>query len=62
MSDFPSGFGLAPIKREGSVADPDEFTWECACEACALKYQKWKERFDIQQKELRGINHDATTE
>tara|TARA_R110000868_G_scaffold317195_1_gene578013 strand:+ start:69 stop:239 length:171 start_codon:yes stop_codon:yes gene_type:complete len=54
MSDFPSGFGLAPIKREGSVADPDEFTWECACEACALKYQKWKELFDIQQKKMRG--------
>jgi hypothetical protein len=44
-----SGFGLAPIKKEGSISDPDEFTWECACEACALKYQKWKELFDIQQ-------------
>jgi hypothetical protein len=42
MSEFKSGFGLAPIKKEGSIADPDEFTWECACEACALKYQKWK--------------------
>ena len=54
MSEFKFGFGLAPIKKEGSIADPDEFTWECECEACALKYQKWKEAFDIQQKELRG--------
>jgi len=54
MNESKSGFGLAPIKKEDSIADPDEFTWECACEACALKYQKWKELFDIQQKELRG--------
>ena len=54
MSELKFGFGLAPIKKEGSIADPDEFTWECDCEACALKYQKWKEQFDIQQKELRG--------
>jgi len=54
MNDFKFGFGLAPIKKEGSIADPDELTWECDCEACALKYQKWKEAFDIQQKQLRG--------
>jgi hypothetical protein len=54
MNESKSGFGLAPIKKEGSIADPDAFTWECACEACALKYQKWKELFDIQEKELRG--------
>ena len=54
MNKFKFGFGLAPIKKEGGIADPDEFNWECECEACALKYQKWKELFDTQQKELRG--------
>jgi hypothetical protein len=49
------GFGLAPIKMEGGVADPDAFTWECYCEACRVKYQKWKEAFDAQQKECKEL-------
>ena len=48
------GFGLAPIKMEGGIADPDEFTWECDCDACKAKYASWKAAFDIQQKQLRG--------
>jgi hypothetical protein len=47
-------FGSAPIKMEGGIADPDDFEWGCDCEACALKYEKWKEAYDIQQKQLRG--------
>ena len=49
------GFGLAPIKREGGIADPDAFTWECYCEDCRVKYQKWKEAFDTQQKEHKEL-------
>lgn len=56
MSDdetYPlKGFGLATIKMEGGIADPDEFVWECDCEKCQAKYHKWKEKFDEQQKEL----------
>jgi hypothetical protein len=47
-------FGKAPIKMEGGIADPDEFEWDCICEDCKVKYQKWKEAYDIQQKQLRG--------
>jgi hypothetical protein len=49
------GFGLAPIKMEGGIADPDAFTWECYCEDCRVKYQKWKEAFDTQQKEHKEL-------
>jgi hypothetical protein len=48
-----NGFGDAPIKMEGGIADPDEFTWECNCKACKVKYQKWKAAFDAQQKQLK---------
>ena len=40
--------GLAPLKREGAVADPDEFVWECdidKCERCWAKYLNWKRRY-----------------
>lgn len=47
-------FGRAPIKMEGGVADPDEFTWDCDCDDCKAKYKHWKSAFDIQQKQLRG--------
>lgn len=47
-------FGRAPIKSEGGLADPDEFTWECFCDDCLRKYAAWKEAYDIQQKQLRG--------
>ena len=49
-------FGDAPIKMEGGIADPDEFTWECNCKACKVKYQKWKAAFDAQQKQLKEEN------
>ena len=54
-----SNFGQTPIKMEGGIADPDEFTWECHCEDCQVKYQKWKEAFDIQQKQLKEKNHEG---
>lgn len=47
-------WGKAPIRMEGGFADPDEFTWECNCEDCKIKYQMWKEAYDNQQKQLRG--------
>ena len=47
-------WGKAPIKMEGGIADPDEFEWDCICEDCKVKYLKWKEAYDIQQKQLRG--------
>jgi hypothetical protein len=46
-------FGKAPIVMEGGTADPDAFTWECACNDCQAKYAKWKEAFDAQQKQLK---------
>jgi hypothetical protein len=48
-----SDFGEAPIKMEGGIADPDAFTWSCACGACKARYQRWKEAFDAQQKQLK---------
>lgn len=53
-SPLPSSFGFAPIIKEGGIADHDAFTWECQCEVCKSKYQKWKKEFDKEQKELRG--------
>ena len=47
------GFGLATIKMEGGIADPDDFEWECDCEKCQDRYTKWKAKFIAQQKELR---------
>lgn len=47
------GFGLAAIKNEGGIADPDEFVWECWCEQCQVKYNKWKAKFQAEQKALR---------
>lgn len=47
------GFGDAPIKGEGMLADPDEFEWGCWCKKCQAKYAKWKAEFDEQQKKAR---------
>lgn len=47
-------FGLAPLKREGAVADPDAFVWECdlnQCERCRAKYLKWKQAYTEDQEE-----------
>ena len=55
MTDKPiSAFGRAPIKMEGGIADPDEFTFACECEKCQEKYRKWKADYEAQQKQLRG--------
>ncbi|CAB5224435.1 hypothetical protein UFOVP393_78 [uncultured Caudovirales phage] len=48
-----SDFGEAPIKMEGGIADPDAFTWSCECDECSEHYQRWKEAFDAQQKQLK---------
>ena len=53
-----TGFGLAPIKMEGGIADPDAFVWECDCEDCQVRYQEWKKAFDIQQKQLEEQIYD----
>jgi len=49
-------FGLAPIKREGGVTNPDDYIWECNCDKCQAKYQHWKARFEAEQKELKDKN------
>ena len=45
-TDFPR----APVKLEGGIADPDEFGWECNCEACKARYKNWKAKYEAQQK------------
>ena len=53
----PVGFGLAPIKMEGGIANPDEFTWECdlnKCEQCRAKYLNWKQKYMEEQDALRN--------
>ena len=55
MSNKPiSNFGLAPIKMEGGISDPDEWRFECPCGECQKLRQRWKVEYDAQQKLLRG--------
>jgi hypothetical protein len=55
MNDKPmSAFGSAPIKIEGGISNPDEFSFACVCEKCQEKYHKWKAEYEAQQKQLRG--------
>ena len=60
MKDFDmTNFGMAPIKREGGVVDPDSLTWECdlgTCEKCHNKYQNWKKMFDEEQAAFKERN------
>ena len=52
-----SGFGLVKLKREGDIADPDEFDWEHdphepgegSCRICKERYAKWKLAYDKQE-------------
>jgi hypothetical protein len=46
-----TGFGLAPIKREGGIADPDAYTWDCQCQKCTEYRAEWKRLF-LQDQEL----------
>jgi hypothetical protein len=46
------GFGMAEMKNEGDIANPDKFTWECdlsTCEKCRAKYAAWKQEYNKQQ-------------
>ena len=55
MKDRPiSDFGRAPIKMEGGISNPDEWTFNCHCEKCQEKYRDWKAKYEAQQKQLRG--------
>jgi len=56
MDNLVGGFGMVPIVMEGGIADPDRFIWECNCNKCQIRYQKWKEAFDAQQKQLEEKN------
>lgn len=59
MDELNGGFGLAPIKGEGMIANPDEFTFECdlrTCATCAKKYAEWKELYDQQQARFKERN------
>jgi hypothetical protein len=59
MDKLNGGFGDAPIKREGMVSNPDEFTFECdlrTCAKCAKKYVEWKELYDKEQARFKERN------
>ena len=59
MDKLNGGFGDAPIKREGMVANPDEFTFKCdlrTCAKCAKKYAEWKALYDKEQARLKERN------
>jgi hypothetical protein len=46
------GFGMAEIKREGDIANPDTFTWECdlsTCEKCRALHTEWKQKYEEQK-------------
>ena len=47
-------FQKAPIVMESGIPNPDEFTWECDCETCKVRYETWKFAYELQQKDLRG--------
>lgn len=44
------GFGLAKMKVEGEIIDPDDMDWEHEphegnCVTCAIRYHKWKAQY-----------------
>ena len=54
MDELNGGFGDVPIKREGTIMNPDDKIWECdlrTCAKCAKKYSEWKALYDKEQKE-----------
>ena len=53
-SNMLPNFGLAQIKMEGGISNPDEWLWECDCEKCQERYKEWKEKFDAEQEKLRS--------
>jgi len=55
MNNKPiSAFGRAPIKMEGGITDPDEWTFQCHCGECQELRKKWQADYEAQQKQLRG--------
>ena len=47
------GFGYVPLKREGAIADPDAYTWECnldECADCRKHYLEWKQKYLEQER------------
>ena len=49
------GFGRAPIKMEGGVADPDECEWDFSDPKELALYKDWKAQFDAEQDRLYGV-------
>lgn len=53
MTEFyKGGFGLASMPREGDIANPDDFTWECDrtnCPKCRAYYENWKQKYIEQE-------------
>ncbi len=45
-------FGLAPLKGEGMLVDPDMVTFQCNCEKCQEGYRKWKSDYLAEQKKV----------
>ncbi len=50
----PYNYGRAPVKAEGGIADPDEWTFQCHCGECQELRKKWQADYEEQQKQLRG--------
>ena len=50
-----AGFGAARVKREGDIANPDDYTWEHdphsgVCPKCTARYGVWKIQYDAQER------------
>jgi len=62
MAQKSSGFGLAKVKIEGELADPDDFDWEHDpfdgdCVVCRTRYQRWKKLYDEQEQKKKESPH-----
>jgi hypothetical protein len=51
LMSLENPFGLAPIKGEGMLVDPDTVTFKCKCKKCQEGYRKWKADYLKEQKE-----------
>jgi hypothetical protein len=53
LMSLENPFGLAPMKGEGMLVDPDMVAFECECEKCQEGYRKWKADYLAEQKKAR---------
>jgi hypothetical protein len=52
LMSLENPFGLAPIKGEGMLVDPDMVTFNCKCKKCQEGYRKWKADYLEEQKKV----------